>query len=188
MSDIDADTGGDTEPQAFDGIELAADLTMAWLANPNTRADAEDVPAFLKSMHATVSGLVSPMIVSAPAAQAEAGYVPAVTVRKSLASKDHILSMIDGKPYRTLRRHLSTHGLTPDEYRERYGLKADYPMVAESYSEARRAMAKTIGLGRKPGQVAKAKAPAKPAASKAGARKSVSAAKAAARKHLSGKA
>ncbi len=69
-------------------------------------------------------------------------------MRKSLASKDHIISMIDGKPYRTLRRHLSTHGLSPDDYRKRYGLKSDYPMVAESYSESRRAMAHKIGLGR----------------------------------------
>ncbi|PTW44186.1 ROS/MUCR transcriptional regulator protein [Sphingomonas faeni] len=60
--------------------------------------------------------------------------------------------MIDGKPYKTLRRHLSTNGLTPKEYRTRYNLKSDYPMVAPSYSEARRTMAKFIGLGRKPGQ------------------------------------
>ena len=53
----------------------------------------------------------------------------------------------DGKPYKTLRRHLSTHGLTPEEYRERYNLKADYPLVSQSYSESRRAMAKKIGLG-----------------------------------------
>jgi predicted transcriptional regulator len=59
--------------------------------------------------------------------------------------------MIDGKAYRTLRRHLTGHGLTPEDYRARYNLKADYPMVAESYSEVRRDMAKTIGLGRKPG-------------------------------------
>lgn len=57
--------------------------------------------------------------------------------------------MIDGKPYKTLRRHLSTHGLTPDDYRQRYGRKADYPMVAPSYSKARGAMAKPTGLGRK---------------------------------------
>ncbi|RZL81129.1 MAG: transcriptional regulator, partial [Sphingomonas sp.] len=80
----------------------------------------------------------------------------------SLASKDHIISMIDGKPYKTLRRHLSTNGLTPEQYRERYGLKPDYPMVAEAYSESRRAMAKKIGLGRKPGQ----KASSAPAATK----------------------
>src|SRR5690606_33118041 len=89
-----------------------------------------------------------------------ADHVPAVTVRKSLASKDHIISMIDGKPYKTLRRHLSTHGLTPAEYRARYGLKADYPMVAPAYSEQRRAMAKKIGLGRKPGETRPAKAAA----------------------------
>lgn len=59
--------------------------------------------------------------------------------------------MIDGKPYKTLRRHLSGHGLTPEEYRRRYNLKADYPMVAEAYSAPRRAMAQKIGLGRKPG-------------------------------------
>jgi predicted transcriptional regulator len=65
--------------------------------------------------------------------------------------------MIDGKPYKTLRRHLATNGMTPVEYRERYGLKADYPMVAPTYSEARRTMAKSIGLGRKPGQTNEAK-------------------------------
>jgi predicted transcriptional regulator len=65
--------------------------------------------------------------------------------------------MIDGKPYKTLRRHLSTHGLTPDEYRQRYNLKRDYPMVAPNYSEARRTMAKNIGLGQK-GRVAKSPA------------------------------
>ncbi len=188
MSDINIGIGDNAEPESFNGIELAAELTMAWLSNPNTRAGAEDVPAFLKSMHEAVSALVPASPVSAPVAEAVPEHVPAVTVRKSLASKDHIISLIDGKPYRTLRRHLSSNGLTPDEYRERYGLKADYPMVAESYSEARRAMAKSIGLGRKPGQAAPTKVAPKPAASKVGARKSVSAAKSAARKHLGGNA
>lgn len=76
-------------------------------------------------------------------------YEPAVSVRKSLASPDHIISMIDGKPYKTLRRHLTTHGMTPAEYRERYGLKPDYPIVAPNYSAARKAMAHKIGLGTK---------------------------------------
>ncbi|RZM06869.1 MAG: transcriptional regulator, partial [Sphingomonas sp.] len=80
--------------------------------------------------------------------------------------------------YKTLRRHLATNGMTPAEYRERYGLKPDYPMVAENYSESRRAMAKKIGLGRKPGQrpggnadaqVAPAKRGRKPAAETASA-------------------
>jgi predicted transcriptional regulator len=61
---------------------------------------------------------------------------------------------VDGKPYKSLRRHLSKHGLTPEDYRKRYGLKPDYPMVAPAYAEQRREMAKKIGLGRKPKQVA----------------------------------
>jgi predicted transcriptional regulator len=126
---------------------------------------AEDVPAFLKSMYDTVSGLGGGST-SAEPETAAAEYTPAVTARKSLASPDHIISLIDGKPYKTLRRHLSGHGLTPEQYRERYNLKSDYPMVAPAYSMARREMAKKIGLGRKPGQtVAKKTAPA--AASKA---------------------
>ena len=131
-------------------VELATELTIAWLGNPNTRTSADDVPGFLQSMHAAVARLASPTETATPASGQE--HVPAVSARKSLASPNHILSMIDGKPYKTLRRHLATHGLTPESYRERYGLKADYPMVAESYSEARRAMAKSIGLGRKAGK------------------------------------
>ena len=135
-------------------VELATELTVAWLSNANTRVHADDVPAFLSRMHEALNGLNAP---AAPAAEQAAPepateYTPAVSVRKSLASKDHIISMIDGKPYKTLRRHLSSNGLTPDEYRQRYGLKADYPMVAESYSIHRREMAHKIGLGRKPGQ------------------------------------
>lgn len=131
-------------------VELAAELTAAWLANPNTRSSPDDVPAFLIAMHDAINKLAdgSP---SAPEAAAESTFEPAVSVRKSLASPDHIISMLDGKKYKTLRRHLSTNGLTPEEYRQRFNLKADYPMVAATYSEARRAMAKSIGLGRKAG-------------------------------------
>ncbi|WP_301076262.1 MucR family transcriptional regulator, partial [Sphingomonas sp.] len=134
----------------FDTIEFAVQLTTAWLANPNTRASETDVLAFLKDMHGAVDQLsgAERHLKSADVANE---YTPAVSARKSLASKDHIISMIDGKPYKTLRRHLAGYGLTPQGYRDRYGLKSDYPMVAESYSEARRAMAKKIGLGRKPG-------------------------------------
>jgi predicted transcriptional regulator len=132
-------------------VELATELTIAWLGNPNTRISAEEVPAFLGKMHETVSTLLGSGVQPAAPAEPAGDFTPAVTARKSLASKDHIISMIDGKPYKTLRRHLATHGLTPAEYRDRYGLKPDYPMVAENYSESRRAMAKKIGLGRKPG-------------------------------------
>jgi len=138
-------------------VELATELTIAWLSNPNTRATTDEVPAFLKKMHEAVSGLAAPgpaPVAAEPEPATE--FTPAVSVRKSLGSKDHILSLIDGKPYKTLRRHLSGHGLTPEQYRERYGLKPDYPMVAENYSQARREMAQKIGLGRKPGMKRKA--------------------------------
>ncbi|MDF2495314.1 MucR family transcriptional regulator [Sphingomonas sp.] len=133
-----------------DMVDLAVQLTTAWLSNPNTRADETEVLSFLQQVHAALHQLPIATLEEVPA-ETTNEYTPAVSVRKSLASKDHILSMIDGKPYKTLRRHLSGHGLTPEEYRARYGLKPDYPMVAESYSEARSAMAKKIGLGRKPG-------------------------------------
>ncbi len=149
---------------APNAVELATELTIAWLSNPNTRTSADDVPAFLSQMHASVQSLVGgPQASEAPAEEPKE-YTGAVTARKSLASPDHIISMIDGKPYKTLRRHLATNGMTPAEYRDRYNLKADYPMVATTYSESRRAMAKKIGLGRKPGQTNAAKTEAaKPA-------------------------
>ena len=155
-----------SDENTLNAVELATDLAVAWLSNPNNRVAAEDVPAFLQKMHATVTELAQ----GSPAAQAQddaapgQAYTPAVSARKSLASKDHIISMIDGKPYKALRRHLSALGLTPEQYRERYKLKADYPMVAESYSATRREMAKKIGLGQKGRQAKAAAAAPAPAA------------------------
>lgn len=149
------------EDAPLNAVELATELTIAWLGNPNTRVTADEVPAFLKSMHETVaelSGAASSTHETTGENADQEEFVPAVSVRKSLGSRDHIISMIDGKKYKTLRRHLSTHGLTPDQYRERYNLKADYPMVAPNYSEARRAMAKKIGLGNKGRRTRAAKA------------------------------
>lgn len=157
-----------SEEETLNPVELATELTIAWLGNQNNRVTAEDVPAFLRTMHSTILELGSGSTASpAPGDEptAEQEFTPAVTARKSLASKDHIISMIDGKPYKTLRRHLSTHGLTDVQYRERYNLRADYPMVAENYSVARRAMAHQIGLGRK-GRGAAATTDEAPAAEK----------------------
>jgi predicted transcriptional regulator len=140
------------EESATNTLELATELTIAWLANPNTKAPAEDVPAFLRKVHEAVASLSSGPV------EDQLGsvemFMPAVTVRKSLASKDRIISMIDGKPYKSLKRHLTRHGLTPDQYRQRYNLKPDYPMVSENYSQVRPEMAKKIGLGRKPASMA----------------------------------
>jgi predicted transcriptional regulator len=151
--------------ETLNSVELATELTIAWLGNQNNRVAAEDVPTFLRTMHATITELSAPPGTSTEGGT-EAGqeFTPAVSVRKSLASKDHIISLIDGKPYRTLRRHLSTHSLTPEEYRQRYNLKPDYPMVAPAYSEQRRAMAHKIGLGAKGRQARATAAAPEPAA------------------------
>jgi len=132
--------------------ELTVDLLAAFVSN-NT-VGAKDLPELIATTHAALSSLDGNGAAGQPAAEeapAEEEFVPAVSVRKSLGKRDQILSMIDGKPYKTLKRHLSRHGLTPDQYRARYKLPADYPMVAPAYSEARREVAKRLGLGRKPG-------------------------------------
>ena len=165
------------DESTLNAVELATELTIAWLGNQNNRASADDVPAFLRTMHSTVAELASGASAQSDGsdeAAPEPDYTPAVTARKSLASKDHIVSMIDGKPYKTLKRHIGKHGLTPEQYRGRYNLKADYPMVAENYSTARREMAHKIGLGQKGRQARAASADAAPAKSAKRARKSKS--------------
>lgn len=126
---------------ASDIAALTVQLLSAYLAN-NTIA-SEDLAGLIRSTRAALTeDAASP--VSEPAAPT---YTPAVSVRKSVASPDHIISLVDGKPYKTLKRHLATHGLTPAEYRERYGLPASYPMVAPSFAARRREIAEKIGLG-----------------------------------------
>jgi predicted transcriptional regulator len=138
-----------------DNVELATELTTAWLANPNTQTDAEGARFFLSSMIDALSGF-DRQVQAKPEGQEQATpreqeqvFMPAVSVRRSLADPDYIVSMIDGKPYKVLRHHLMQHGLTPEQYRERYNLAADYPMVSATYSEKRRVIAKQIGLGRR---------------------------------------
>lgn len=173
-------------------VELATDLTVAWLSNLNTRATVDDIPTFLASVHAALGALTSNSDVGAAGGDAAAvEYKPAVSVRKSLADPNFIVSMIDGKPYRSLTRHLNANGLSPAEYRERYGLKADYPLVAPAYSAARSEVAKRLGLGRKKGEKAEKKAGEEAAAAdkpltKVRKGKSIAAAKAAAKAHLGG--
>lgn len=130
-------------------VAMTIEVVASYVAHNNIRPD--DLPEFIAKTHAAISGIsreAEPPTADAP--PAEAAFTPAVTVRKSLASPDHILSMIDGKPYKSLKRHLGRHGLTPAEYRARYGLKAEYPMVAPGYSAQRREVAQRLGLGRKP--------------------------------------
>lgn len=120
---------------------LTVQLLSAYFANNSVPSN--EIAALIETTRAALVGKAEP---DAPATPE---YVPAVTVRKSLASRDQIISMIDGKAYKTLKRHLAGHGLTPADYRSRYNLPADYPMVAPGYSEHRREVAKRLGLGRK---------------------------------------
>lgn len=122
---------------------LTVDLLGAYVANNTVQHG--DLAELIKSTHAALKIIDSPE----PPAPAEPEHKPAVGLRKSLGSRTHIISMIDGKPYQTLKRHLSKHGLTPQDYRERYALPRDYPMVAPAYSDSRRAIAERLGLGRK---------------------------------------
>lgn len=138
------------EPESVNCVELATKLTIAWLANQDPIGNADEVPAFFQKMAATIRAATTNLSSEPDATSGEPEtpeYKRAVSVRQSLASKDYILSMIDGKPYRTLKRHLTNRGLTPYEYRQRYGLKHDYPMVAPACSEFRRSVAAKVGLG-----------------------------------------
>lgn len=128
--------------------ELTVELLSAFVANNNVRS--EDLPALITATHAALTGLNAATEPASATTTPEETFIGVVTVRKSLGSCDHIISMIDGKPYKTLKRHLSGYGLTPDEYRSRYGLPSSYAMVAPAYSEQRRETARCLGLGRKP--------------------------------------
>lgn len=133
--------------EELDPISLTIEVVASYVCKNHMRPD--DVAGFITSVHEAVSKLQAPEPALIPQEAAEPGYTPAVSVRKSLANPDFVISMIDGKPYKALKRHLGSHGLTPDEYRQRFGLKPDYPMVAPNYSAARQAAAKAFGLGRK---------------------------------------
>ena len=124
-------------------ITLTSDIVAAHVSNNSVAVD--ELPALIKNVYGALSGLGA-------AAQEEARPEPAVSIRASV-KPDHLVCLEDGKKMKRLKRHLMTdHGLTPAEYRARWGLPADYPMVAPEYAEKRRTLAKQIGLGRKPGQ------------------------------------
>jgi predicted transcriptional regulator len=122
-------------------ITLTADIVSAHVAN--NAVHPSEVPTLIAAVHGALSQLGTPA--PAPAPEKPQG---AVSARASI-KPGFLLSMIDGKPYKTLRRHIGQHGYTPDTYREAFGLPRDYPMVAADYAEQRRAMALKIGLGRK---------------------------------------
>lgn len=162
-----------SEESQPDITTLTVQLLSAFVSNNSVTS--EGLPELIRTTRIALTE--DPAAESADAQAAT--YTPAVSVRKSLSSPDHILSMIDGKPYKTLKRHLATNGLSPDEYRQRYNLPKSYPLVAPSYSEARRAVATRLGLGRKPAVANSVKAAA-PQQADAGAKAAPKAAGAAA--------
>jgi predicted transcriptional regulator len=122
-------------------VELTAEVVAAYVSN--NPVQTSDLPGLIANVHSALGSTAS-----AEAKPSERPK-PAVPVRKSVQN-DYIICLEDGMKFKSLKRHLMTYyGLTPDEYREKWGLPADYPMVAPAYAEARSRLAKEMGLGQK---------------------------------------
>jgi predicted transcriptional regulator len=125
-------------------IELAAEIVSAYVSN--NPVSTVDLPNLIGEVHAAL-GRLQAGGAAAPAERPK----PAVNPKKSVTD-DYIICLEDGKKFKSLKRHLRTHfDLTPEQYRERWDLAADYPMVARNYAEARSRLAREMGLGRKRG-------------------------------------
>jgi len=124
---------------AVDYTRLATSIVIAYVSNnPVPRAE---LPLLISAVHDALRG--RPVIKPPEVEKLE----PAVSIKKSITA-DYLICLEDGKPYRTLKRHLGKLGLTPEKYREKWSLPPDYPMVAKNYSKHRSELAKDMGLGR----------------------------------------
>lgn len=124
-----------------DLIALTAGIVSAYVSR--NRVPPNEVAGLIASVSETIQKLGEP----APAPEPE--LVPAVNPKRSI-HPGHIVCLEDGKKFKSMKRHLASHGLTPQQYRAKWGLSPDYPMTAPDYSATRSAMARDIGLGRKP--------------------------------------
>ena len=122
---------------------LTADIVSAYVSNNEIKAS--ELAGLIASVHGALGSAGEPAKVEAPDHT-----VDKAAIRKSM-SEDYLTSFVDGKKYKSLKRHLGVAGMTPDEYRGKFGLPKDYPMVAPAYADARSNLAKTMGLGRKAG-------------------------------------
>jgi predicted transcriptional regulator len=130
-----------TDQTDADLIAMTSDVVAAYVAG--NQVDTADLPALIRTIHGTLKGLGSPVEMAAPKE-----LVPAVPIKKSVFP-DYIVCLEDGKKFKSLKRHLrSAYNLSPEEYRAKWGLAADYPMVPPNYAAARSELAKKIGLGR----------------------------------------
>jgi predicted transcriptional regulator len=125
-----------------DSVELAAEVVAAYVTN--NPLPKSELPALIEAVHSAVQGLGKASTDVLPQVEAKP---PAVPIRKSI-TPDYLICLEDGRRFKSLRRHLRLHGLKPDQYRQKWNLPTDYPMVAQNYSTQRAAMAKKIGLGR----------------------------------------
>lgn len=124
-----------------DTVSIAADIVAAYVSN--NPLPVGELPKLIGDIHAALQGLGTP--VTGPVVKQE----PAVSIRKSV-TPDFIICLEDGKQFKSLKRHIGVHyNLTPDEYRQKWNLPSDYPMVAPNYAATRSALAKSSGLGRK---------------------------------------
>jgi predicted transcriptional regulator len=122
-------------------ITLTADIVSAHVSNNSVAVS--DLPVLIQNVHSALSQL------GVRAEEPEAKPEPAVSIRSSI-KPDYVVCLEDGKKLKMLKRHLMTHyQMTPDQYRQKWGLNSDYPMVAPNYAEQRRTLAKKIGLGTK---------------------------------------
>lgn len=139
------------EADAGQFVTLAADIVSAYVANNSVPIG--EVGNLIASVHLSLKTLVQ------PPAPVQEKPTPPVPIRKTV-TPDHIISLEDGKPYKSLKRHLTSRGLTPETYRQKWGLPHDYPMVAVNYAAQRSELAKSIGLGQSRARIAAAKAAA----------------------------
>ena len=134
-------------------VGLSAMIVAAYVAHNNVPRG--DLASLIAGTHAALAGLGAEVVAEAPAVP----LVPAISIKKSI-TPDAIVCLEDGKPFKSLKRHIgSKYGLTPDQYRAKWKLPPDYPMVAPNYAEARSQLAKSSGLGRKTAAAKAAKAP-----------------------------
>ena len=135
-------------------LTLTADIAAAYVSN-NT-VQASDVPSVIQTIYRALAGVGSAAATPAPEPQK-----PAVPIKKSI-TPDFLISLEDGKKYKSLKRHLRTqYNMSPEDYRAKWSLPKDYPMVAPNYAASRSALAKSMGLGRGGAAKTTAKAPAK---------------------------
>ena len=143
-----------------EAVALAADIVSAYVSNNSV--EAGELANLISQVHRALT-----QAAEGPRSEPEVPPTPAVPVKKSI-TPDYLISLEEGRKYKSLKRHLSTRGMSPDDYRSKWGLPKDYPMVAANYSAQRSSLAKSLGLGRARAGGAAEQAPvAEPAASEA---------------------